>query len=426
MSRMKQPFRLLSFEYTPTSPLAWDLLDELFASLGLERNQKRRAKAKDIESRRTALLQIVSTLLITLNMTERHYCSRTIKRNSFSKEDFGRDTFDAVIQRLEGRGYVQFERGTREPYSGYLSRVFLQRKLVTFFKKAGIDRSNVHDHFGKRRRQSLKSIHMVEAKTSSTWSNGVKVSGEDVPYSRLSEHPKFIEQITLMQELNSFLYRFNLRGPKDTSFSGLKRQFNNYANDGYSFNQGGRLYSHFHSNDYQSLSGANRSKLNIDGEPVVEMDMHACALSITHALFGVPLPDKTDLYDIEGVDRAIIKSWINLSLSNGRPLMRWPNEVTETFDIAGLKYNSASHYAPIICHIYPFIANLGAQQIGWARLQFEESQVIVGAIQELMGMGIPSYPVHDSLIVAKSTQRVAERVLEEFFLDSLGGRVILK
>ena len=88
MSRMKQPFRLLSFEYTPTSPLAWDLLDELFASLGLERNQKRRAKAKDIESRRTALLQIVSTLLITLNMTERHYCSRTIKRNSFSKEDF--------------------------------------------------------------------------------------------------------------------------------------------------------------------------------------------------------------------------------------------------------------------------------------------------------------------------------------------------
>ena len=80
----------------------------------------------------------------------------------------------------------------------------------------------------------------------------------------------------------------------------------------------------------------------------------------------------------------------------------------------------------VICRVYPFLANLAEQQIGWARLQFEESQVIVGAIQELMGMSIPSYPVHDSLIVAKSTQRVAERVLEGFFLDSLGGRVILK
>ena len=36
--------------------------------------------------------------------------------------------------------------------------------------------------------------------------------------------------------------------------------------------------------------------------------MHACALSITHALFGVPLPNQTDLYDIGGLDRSIVKS----------------------------------------------------------------------------------------------------------------------
>ena len=130
--------------------------------------------------RKDALDQIVSSLLVTLDMTEGHYCSRTIQRSSFTKEGFGRDTFDAVIQRLEDKGYVTFQRGKRVPYSGYLSRVFLHRKLVSFFKDAGIDRSNIQEHFSKTRRRSLKPIHTIEAKTSSRWSNGLKISVEDL------------------------------------------------------------------------------------------------------------------------------------------------------------------------------------------------------------------------------------------------------
>ena len=118
MNLMDQPFRLLSFEYTPSSPLSQDLLETLFDTLALERSQTRRVKSKDIITRRHALDQIISSLLITLNMTEGHYCSRTIQRSSFTKEDFRLDTFDGVIRRLEDKGYVTFQRGTREPYSG--------------------------------------------------------------------------------------------------------------------------------------------------------------------------------------------------------------------------------------------------------------------------------------------------------------------
>tara|TARA_B100000768_G_scaffold171079_1_gene178064 strand:+ start:124 stop:444 length:321 start_codon:yes stop_codon:yes gene_type:complete len=100
---MDQPFRLLSFDYTPSSPLSQSLLKTLFDTLGLERSQTRRVKPKDIIIRKDALDQIVSSLLVTLDMTEGHYCSRTIKRSSFTKEAFGRDTFDAVIQRLEDK-----------------------------------------------------------------------------------------------------------------------------------------------------------------------------------------------------------------------------------------------------------------------------------------------------------------------------------
>ena len=40
-------------------------------------------------------------------------------------------------------------------------------------------------------------------------------------------------------------------------------------------------------NNYQSLSSHERSLITVDGEAVVEMGMHACALSITHALFQI-------------------------------------------------------------------------------------------------------------------------------------------
>ena len=426
MNLMNQPFRSLSFEYTPSSPLSQSLLKTLFDTLALERSQTRRVKPKDLIIRKDALDQIVSSLLVTLNMTKGQYCSRTIQRSSFTKEDFGRDTFDAVIQRLEDKGYVTFQRGTREPYSGYLSRVFLKRKLVSFFKASGIDNSNIQEHFSKTRRQSLKPIHMIEAKTSSRWSDGLKISGEDVVFSKLVKQPGSASQIKIMQDINSFLFSFDLRGPEDTSFVGLKRLFNNYTKEDYSFDQGGRLYSSSHINSYQSLSGTDRAKLTIDGEPVVEMDMHACALSITHALFGIPLPNQSDFYNIGGLDRSIVKSWINLSLTNGKPLMKWPENVIEDFDKAGIKYKKASHYTPIMLKAYPFINDLEQHNVTWAKLQFEESEVIISSMKELIRRGIPSYPVHDSLIVPSGAQRVAEGVLEGCFSKRLGGSVVLK
>lgn len=72
------------------------------------------------------------------------------------------------------------------------------------------------------RRQSLKLIHIIEAKTSSRWSDGLKISGEDVVFSKLVKQPGSALQIKIMQDLNSFRFSVDLRGPEDTSFFGLK------------------------------------------------------------------------------------------------------------------------------------------------------------------------------------------------------------
>ena len=90
MNLLDESFRSLSFEYTPSSPLAQSLLKTLFDKFALERNQTRRVKSKDIIAKKHTLHQMVSSLSVTPNMTEEHFRSRTIQRSSFTKEDFGR------------------------------------------------------------------------------------------------------------------------------------------------------------------------------------------------------------------------------------------------------------------------------------------------------------------------------------------------
>ena len=426
MSSKDQSFIPLSFIYLPSSLEAKGTFKDLFTTLRLDRSSSRTARPKDIETKSVALHQIVSSLLIDLKMTEGRYCSRTIKRSSFTAEDFGRDVFDAVTQRLEEYGYIKFDRGKRQAYSGHLSRVYLKRPLVRLFKEAGVTPDNILSHFTKRTRHSVEPIHMVEAKTASKWVNDDKVSGDDVDFSKLKKRQECLRQVSIMQELNAFLYKHDLQGPHNTSFNGLKRQFNNYTLNDYLFDQGGRLYCQLPHNNYQSLSGHERSLITVNGEAVVEMDIHACALSITHALFKIPLPDRSDLYHLEGVERDVVKSWINLSLTNGRPLERWPETVIEDFKKNKTKHKEASFYRSSLLKLYPFIKDLKQHNIGWARLQFEESEVILSTMQRLMKKGIPSYPVHDSIIVPEASSEDAMCCLKECFRDRLGGEVIVK
>ena len=103
--------------------------------------------------------------------------------------------------------------------------------------------------------------------------------------------------------------------------------------------------------------------------------------------FKIPLPDRSDLYHLEGVERDVVKSWINLSLTNGKPLERWPETVIEDFKSNKTKHKEASFYRSSLLKLYPFINDLKQQNIGWARLQFEESEVILSTMQETYEKG---------------------------------------
>jgi len=104
---------------------------------------------------------------------------------------------------------------------------------------------------------------------------------------------------------------------------------------------------------------------------------------------------------------------------------RWPETVIEDFKNNKTKHKEASFYRSSLLKLYPFINDLKQQNIGWARLQFEESEVILSTMQELMKKGIPSYPVHDSIIVPETSSEDAMCCLKECFRDRLEGEVIV-
>ena len=74
----------------------------------------------------------------------------------------------------------------------------------------------------------------------------------------------------------------------------------------------------------RKLSEEKRAQMTINGEPVTEIDIEACFLTILFGLFlRVPLPN-SDMYAIDGIKRPIVKSWMTISLTNGKLLNRWP------------------------------------------------------------------------------------------------------
>jgi hypothetical protein len=76
--------------------------------------------------------------------------------------------------------------------------------------------------------------------------------------------------------------------------------------------------------------------------------------------------------------------------------------------------------------LYPLLEKWGTEDFGWSDLMFIESQAMIGAMSELMSLGIPSLSVHDSLIVPASKQEIAEQTLSKHYLKETGAAPVLK
>ena len=174
--------------------------------------------------------------------------------------------------------------------------------------------------------------------------------------------------------------------------------------------------------------------MRIDGEGVVEIDISSSYLSIFYAWCDQQLDTDTDAYrGILGpteLDRQVAKFWINASFGNGQLLTRWSKEFKQDFlerlakkgmspDAFDPKAYSMSGIKGRVLQRHPLLNRWGGKIRGrvrdWGDLMFVESEIVIGTMQELMRSGVPSMPVHDSLIVPESKERVAVDVLKHQF-----------
>jgi hypothetical protein len=207
----------------------------------------------------------------------------------------------------------------------------------------------------------------------------------------------------------------------------LQRIFSEGHLPDHHWRQGGRLYAIGGKGNYQNAKKDERKAITIDGRPTVELDIRASHLTILVGLGHLPLEClEGDPYAIEGIPRPVVKQWVTMTISHGKRHRAWPKAVASEFrEKHGI--NLGEDY-PIrrtgdaILEKLPLIQSDGQSvPVGWGELQFRESEVILATMEALaFDHGIPSLPVHDSLIVPADAQGLAIAAFREVFGSSLG------
>lgn len=127
-------------------------------------------------------------------------------------------------------------------------------------------------------------MHPLVRKTTSTWSGSYKIRGRKMKIDYTKDE-KAVELEEVITGLNAFIAQFDIRGG---THHGYIREFNCGDHASFAWDLGGRLYSVGDEN-YQGLSADERKLMTIDGQPVIELDIRASALTIFHGQRGQPL-----------------------------------------------------------------------------------------------------------------------------------------
>ncbi len=75
---------------------------------------------------------------------------------------------------------------------------------------------------------------------------------------------------------------------------------------------------------------------------------------------------------------------------------------------------------------FPLLARWNTLEETWADLMWLESEAIVATMLELMEEGLPSLPVHDSLLVPASKAKMAQEALSPHYRKICGVTPVLK
>ncbi|MBR1967267.1 MAG: hypothetical protein IKA22_11735 [Lentisphaeria bacterium] len=205
--------------------------------------------------------------------------------------------------------------------------------------------------------------------------------------------------------INSFTSRYEVKSGKRLINTELHSTYCN--ND---WMQGGRLYTS--AGGYQSLSKEDRSKLTINGKPVVELDYSAYHPHILYALSGATL--MTDPYNFYH-DRKIAKLALNIVINaknKSEAIGAIKVKINKSVDVNALLDAMEKEHQAIVHHFY-----LGAGIF----LQNFDADIAVKIVLKMRAKRILALPVHDSFIVDARFEQKLRQTMDEVYAEVTGG-----
>lgn len=391
-------------------------------------NRVRKAQEQERVVHQQTLDALLADLIWASGHVEaRGYCFRSANRQEFTSAgtkassrvyEWQAATLEAIGLIDRRMGYKGVDDWEGEIYEAYrrATRLRATPGLVAMALHHGIHRDNLADHYLKLRAKITAPVVLKAGNYPGGKGKRLKVPNTAQAASIRGE----------VERINAIYDRHQFEGLPQPQ---VYRLFNCADEEGFSFNKGGRLYG-----DFQSISPEQRKDVRIDGQPVVELDLKASHLTVLHGITNTPMPEG-DLYDIQGLPRAVVKAVVTIMMGRGRTdLSKWSARNKEELliklsdeqpmdpKVFGKLYPMKATATKVL-NRHPVLSHLAAGRLDWADLQYLESQVLVATILELGEKhGIPALPVHDSIIVPRKATELSHTCLARTF-ERISGQI---
>lgn len=277
--------------------------------------------------------------------------------------------------------------------------------LIAMAQRHGISPDNLTDHYHKL---TPKLTRLVVLRAG----NHTGGKGQTLRYSNTNKAASIWSEV---ERINAVFAQHRFEGLPQPQ---VYRLFNCADAEDFDFNKGGRLYGEF-----QNTSREQRKAAEIDGKPVVELDLKASHLTALYGVTKTSMPEG-DPYNVEGLPRAVVKGTVTAMIGLGQAaLRRWSSKSKEALladlgreQLLDAKTFSRRYPAKMVAERvlkrHPVLHHLSPNTLDWADLQFLESEVLVKVILQLgEEHGIPALPVHDSIMVPKDAAEIARTCL---------------
>ena len=419
--------RYLTLSFHPFSESAFALRAKLQESIIVASDKtKGRGRPPNDTAIANAALLIVAEIIDVAKGKIQRSVHHGLAAGKFTGKPISYRHFKAAMTGLEKLKLVRIRKGSYGHKSmfadaenpgvpcGYNTRWHPTLNLIELGKAFNITYKNIESHF-----QITLPDEPIILRESSKGDWQTRVKGRLVKFPETPNTKRLEDEV---REINEFLKDFKLTG---ATHRGYRRIFNQGDDLRiYKWDKGGRLYGSGDEDSYLIIKKAKRKAMLIDGDRTVEIDVRASYLTIFHAMHNITLDVQNDPYEFPKIHRDIVKLWMVIAFGAGKPPMRWSTKAAQYFrdninpsKAIGDVYNLRTLVTPTITAKFPVLNKLNKGGIDCFDLMNRESNAMVASMLRLLrSHKIPSYSVHDCLIVKKQDQELAKRVFgEEYF-----------